>query len=64
MEAQGVSKESCSSIVVPVFMGKIPETLRNNMMRFGTDHMDWNLDDMLLALGEELDVLEGYFPII
>ena len=64
MEAQGVSKESYSSVVVPVLMGKIPETLRNNMIRFGTDHMDWNLDDMLMALGKELDVLEGHFPIM
>ena len=64
MEAQGVSKESYSSVVVPVLMGKIPEPLRNNMIRFGTDHMDWNLDDMLMALGKELDALEGHFPIM
>ena len=64
MEAQGVSKESYSSVVVPVLMGKIPETLRNNMIRFATNHMDWNLDDMLLALGKELDVLEGHFPLM
>ena len=64
MEAQGVNKESYSSVVVPVLMGKIPETLRNNMIRFATNHMDWNLDDMLLALGKELDVLEGHFPIM
>ncbi len=34
------------------------------MIRFGTNHMDWNLDDMLVALGKELDVLEGHFPIM
>ena len=64
MEAMGASKESYSSVVVPVLMGKIPEALRYNMLRFGTDHMDWNLDDMLLALGKEFDILEGHFPIM
>ena len=64
MEAQGVNKEWYSSVVGPVFTGKIPETLHNDMIRFGTDHFDWKLDDMLLALGKELDVLEGHFPII
>ena len=64
MEAERVSKESYSSVVVPVLMGKIPETLHNNMIRFGTDHMDWNLDHMLMALGKELHVLEGHFPIM
>ena len=64
MEAQGINKESYSSVVVPVLMGKIPEELCNNMIRFGTNHMDGNLDGMLLALGKDLDVLEGHFPIM
>ena len=64
MEAQDINKESYSSVVVPILLSKIPETLRNNMIRFGGNHLDWNLDDMLVALEKELDVLEGHFPIM
>ena len=64
LEAQGVEKESYSSVVVPVLMEKIPQSLRNNMIRFGVNHMDWNLDDLLVALEKELDVLEGHVPIL
>eukprot|EP00794_Sanderia_malayensis_P017243 gene17243-biopygen14837 len=34
------------------------------MIRFGENHMEWNLDQMLHALGKELDVLEGYVPLL
>ena len=64
LEAQGVEKESYSSVVVPVLMEKVPQSLRNNMIRFGTNHMEWNVDDMLEALEKELDVLEGHIPIL
>ena len=64
MEALGVSKETYSSVVVPVLMGKLPESVRINMIRFGKNHMDWNLDDMLEAFQKELEVLEGHFPIM
>eukprot|EP00794_Sanderia_malayensis_P016165 gene16165-biopygen13734 len=64
MEAQHVNKESYSSVVVPILLGKVPESLRNNMIRFGSNHMEWNLDDMLGALAKELEVLEGHFPIM
>eukprot|EP00794_Sanderia_malayensis_P019302 gene19302-biopygen16181 len=64
METQAIEKNSYSSVVVPVLMGKIPEALRNNMIRFGSNHMEWNLDDFLTALGKELDVLEEHFPIM
>ena len=26
--------------------------------------MEWNLDDMLVALGKEVEVLEGHVPIM
>ncbi len=34
------------------------------MIRLGGNHLDWNLDDMLVALEKELDLLEGHFPIM
>ena len=64
MEAQEIDKESYSSVVVPVLMSKIPESIRNNMIRFGDNHMEWNLGEMLVAFEKELDVLEGHFPIM
>eukprot|EP00794_Sanderia_malayensis_P012361 gene12361-biopygen9857 len=33
------------------------------MIRFGSNHMEWNLDEMLAALGKEVEVLEGHVPI-
>ena len=64
LEAQGVDKETYSSVVVPALMSKIPVSVRNNMIRFGANHLEWNLDDMLAALKKELDVLEGHFPML
>ena len=64
MEAQGVEKLSYSSVVVPMLMAKIPESLRNNMIRFNANHMEWLLDDFLVALEKELEVLEGHVPIL
>ena len=64
LEAQGVDKETYSSVVVPALMSKIPSSVRNNMIRFGANHMEWNLDDLIAALKKELDVLEGHFPML
>ena len=64
LEAQKVDKESYSSVLVPALMDKIPQSTRYNMIRFGEDHMDWNLDDLIEALDKELDVLEGHVPIL
>ena len=55
---------SYSSVVVPMLMAKIPESLRNNMIRFNANHMEWLLDDFLVALEKELEVLEGHVPIL
>ena len=64
MEAQGVDKQSYSSVVVPMFMSKIPESLRNNMIRFNENHMEWLLDEFIAALEKELQIEEGYVPIL
>lgn len=64
MEAQSIDNETYSSVVVPILLPKIPQSLRNNMIRFGGNHLDWNLDAMLAALEKEFDVLEGHFPIM
>ena len=64
MEAQGVDKQTYSSVVVPMLMSKIPEALRNNMIRFNENHMEWLLDEFLAALEKELAVLEGHVPIL
>ena len=64
MEAQGVDKQTYSSVVVPMLMSKIPEALRNNMTRFNENHMEWLLDEFLAALEKELAVLEGHVPIL
>ena len=50
LEALKVDKESYSSIVAPVFMDKIPEQIRMNMIRFGWDYLSWTLDEMLDAI--------------
>ncbi len=64
LEAQSVDKVSYTSVVVSVLMEKIPQTLRHNMIRFGENHMYWNVDDLLQALEKELDVVERHKPIL
>ena len=64
MEAQYVHKESYSSVIVLVLMGKIPEVIGSNMIRFGSNHLKWNLEGMLAALGKEIEVLEGHVPVL
>ena len=58
LEALGVDKDSYSSIVVPVLMDKLPEPIRINMIRFGTEYLDWTLDEMLETLAKEVEVRE------
>ena len=60
MEAQYVDKLTYSIVVVPMLMHKIPESIRNNMIRFLDDRMVWMLDDFLDALENELRVMEGH----
>ena len=64
LEAQCVDKESYSTVIVPVLLDKILQSIWHNMIHFGKDHMNWNVDDLVEALDKELDVLEGYIPIM
>ena len=63
LEALGVDKESYSSVVVPVLMEKIPETMRYSMIRFGQNHLEWNVDELIAALEKEIEVRESHVPI-
>ena len=64
LEALGVDKESYSSVVVPALMEKIPEVIRHNMIRFGTNHLDWTVDEFIISLEKELEVRESHVPIL
>eukprot|EP00795_Rhopilema_esculentum_P017366 gene17366-biopygen6317 len=64
LEALGVDKESYSSVVVPTLMEKIPEVIRHNMIRFGTNHLDWTVDEFIISLEKELEVRESHVPIL
>ena len=51
LKALDVDQDTYSSIVVPVLMDKLPESIRLNMIRFGEgDHLEWDLEEMLEAL--------------
>eukprot|EP00794_Sanderia_malayensis_P004910 gene4910-biopygen3985 len=63
LEAMGAEKETHSSVVIPVVMEKIPESIRNSMIRFGGDYLNWNLDELLKALAKELEIREIHVPL-
>ena len=63
LEALKVDKQSSSSVVVPVLMDKVPEIIRQNMVRFSEDHLEWTVDQMLEALAKEIEVRESHVPI-
>ena len=63
LEALKVDKQSYSSVVVPVLMDKVPEIIRQNMVRFSEDHLEWTVDQMLEALAKEIEVRESHVPI-
>eukprot|EP00794_Sanderia_malayensis_P012188 gene12188-biopygen9724 len=61
LEAQEVDQTSYSSIVVPVILDKIPENVRYNMIRSSSsDHLEWNMKEMLTALERELVIRESH----
>ena len=64
LEAMKVDKDSYSSIVVPVIMDKIPESIRYNMIRFGENHLDWTLDKLIESLEKELEIRESHVPLL
>ena len=46
LEALKVDEDSHSSIVVPELMEKVPESIRQSMIRFYEDHLEWTVDKM------------------
>ena len=64
LEALNVEEETYASIVVPVLLEKIPQSVRWNMVRGSeTDHLEWNVRDFLENLKKELQVREMQVPI-
>jgi len=54
-----VDEETCSEIVVPVLLDKIPEGIRLGMTRSSkTRYQEWTMEEMLEALREELEPRE------
>ena len=58
LEALGIDKESYSTIVVPALMEKIPESVRRNMIRENKSADEWDIEEMLTAFKNELDIRE------
>ena len=64
LQALGVDQETYSSIIVPVLMDKLPDSVRINMIRFGdSNHLEWDLEQMLDALGKEIEIRESHGSI-
>ena len=64
LEALGVDRDSYSSIVVPVLLEKIPEAVRLNMFRIGSNHLEWSIEDLLHAFAKELEIRESHVPVL
>ena len=62
MEALGVSKETYSCVVVPVLMRKLPESMRIDMIRFGKNHMNWNIGRHVGSFSDGARDSGGTFP--
>ena len=63
LEAMGVNKYSYSSIVVPCRMEKIPENVRNQMIRNSREnYLSWAVDDLLAYMEKELHIKECQVP--
>ena len=58
LAALGVSKESYSTILVPIILGKLPVPVRRNLAR-DHDQLRWTLDDLQAAMVKEIRVLES-----
>lgn len=54
----GVPKESYSTILVPIILGKLPVPVRRNLAR-DHDQLRWTLDDLQAAVVKEIRVLES-----
>ena len=58
LEALGVDKDSYSTIIVPALMERIPESVRLNMIRENKSADEWDIEEMLTAFKNELDIRE------
>ena len=54
----GVSKNSYSTTLVPIILGKLPVAVRRNLTR-DHDQLRWTLDDLQAAVVKEIRVLES-----
>ena len=54
----GVSKDSYSTILVPIILGKLPVAVRRNLAR-DHDQLRWTLDDLQTAVVKEIRVLDS-----
>ena len=64
LEALRVDQITYSTIVVPMLMEKIPEGIRFNMIRSTEKkQINWGLDDLLAALGKELEIRESHVSV-
>ena len=54
-----MDKSTYSAIVVPSVLEKLPHALRLTITR-GKEHQQWNLSDLLQALGGEIELREAY----
>ncbi|XP_065062455.1 uncharacterized protein LOC135689235, partial [Rhopilema esculentum] len=63
LKALGVDETSYSNIVVPVLMDKVPEAVRLNMIRGSKNHQEWDMEEMLVAFREELEIREQHVSI-
>lgn len=59
LQALSVDESTYAAIVVPAVLEKLPHPLRLTITR-GKDHQQWNLNDLLEALGEEIELREEY----
>eukprot|EP00795_Rhopilema_esculentum_P008904 gene8904-biopygen10482 len=63
LKALGVDETSYSNIVVPVLMDKVPEAVRLYMIRGSKNHQEWDMEEMLVAFREELEIREQHVSI-
>eukprot|EP00795_Rhopilema_esculentum_P009614 gene9614-biopygen11021 len=63
LKALGVDEISYSNKVVPVLMDKVPEAVRLNMIRGSKNHQEWDMEEMLVAFREELEIREQHVSI-
>eukprot|EP00795_Rhopilema_esculentum_P017840 gene17840-biopygen6664 len=64
LEALGVNQNTYSSIVVPALLNKLPESCKLNMVRFGENHLEWTLEDMLKSFAKELEIRESFVSMV